>query len=44
VFDLAPFQAYPSLHAPIGSSQVAAAAGLLAVALLPFADRRGIER
>jgi energy-coupling factor transport system permease protein len=44
VFDLAPFQAYPSLHAPVGASQVAGAAGLLALALLPFADRRGIER
>jgi energy-coupling factor transport system permease protein len=43
VFDLAPFQAYPSLHAPIGAAQVAGAAALLAVAMLPFADRRGIE-
>lgn len=43
VFGLAPFQAYPSLRAPIGASQVAGAAALLAVALLPFADRRGIE-
>ena len=43
VFDLAPFRAYPSLHAPIGVGQVASAAALLAVALLPFADRRGIE-
>ena len=43
VFDLAPFAAYPSLHAPIGASQLASAVALLAVALLPFADRRGIE-
>jgi energy-coupling factor transport system permease protein len=44
VFALAPFQAYPSLHAPVDVSQVASAAALLAIALLPFADRRGIER
>lgn len=44
VFDLAPFRAYPSLHAPIRAGQVASAAALLAVALLPFADRRGIKR
>jgi energy-coupling factor transport system permease protein len=41
---LAPFQAYPSLHAPIGGSALAVSIGLLAWALLPFADRRGIER
>ena len=40
---LAPFQAYPSLHAPIGAGQVASAAALLAAALLPFANRLGIE-
>ena len=39
----AAFRAYPSLHAPIGASQLASAVALLAVALLPFADRRGIE-
>jgi energy-coupling factor transport system permease protein len=44
VFDLAPFQAYPSLHAPIGLIEIVGAASLLAIALLPFADRRGIER
>jgi energy-coupling factor transport system permease protein len=43
VFDLAPFQAYPSLHAPGGTGGVAIAAALLIVALLPFVDRRGIE-
>jgi energy-coupling factor transport system permease protein len=41
---LAPFQAYPSLHAPVGIPGAAVAAALLACALLPFADRRGIER
>jgi energy-coupling factor transport system permease protein len=40
--DLAPFQAYPSLRAPAGPSELALAGALLACALLPFADRRGI--
>jgi energy-coupling factor transport system permease protein len=44
VFGLARFQAYPSLHAHVGVSQLASAAALLALALLPFADRRGIDR
>jgi energy-coupling factor transport system permease protein len=44
LFDLAPFQAYPSLQVPIGFSQAVGAATLLAIALVPFADRRGIER
>lgn len=41
---LAQFQAYPSLHAPVGVGGGAVAVALLACALLPFADRRGIER
>jgi energy-coupling factor transport system permease protein len=41
---LVPFQSSPALHAPIGLAGLAAAAGLIACALLPFADRRGIER
>ena len=44
VADLAPFQAYPSLHAPVGVGQAALAIGLMVCALLPFAGRRGIER
>jgi energy-coupling factor transport system permease protein len=40
---LVPFQAYPALHAPVSGGVLAAAAALLACALLPFADRRGIE-
>jgi energy-coupling factor transport system permease protein len=40
----APFAAYPALRAPIGPAQVALAVALIAVALAPFADRRGIER
>jgi energy-coupling factor transport system permease protein len=44
VFDLAPFQAYPSLHVPIAPRELASAAALLALGLMPFVDRRGIER
>jgi energy-coupling factor transport system permease protein len=44
IFDLAPFQAYPSLHAPVGVTELALAGCLLLAALVPFADRRGIER
>lgn len=40
---LAPFSAYPSLHAPIAAGTLALAGGLAALALLPFAQRRGIE-
>jgi len=38
------FTAYPSLHAPVGAAEVALAVAIVAVALAPFADRRGIER
>ena len=41
---LTPFSAYPSLHMPAAESTVAVAVGLLAAALLPFLDRRGITR
>jgi energy-coupling factor transport system permease protein len=41
---LVPFQSSPALHAPVGVTGLAAAAGLIACALLAFADRRGIER
>jgi energy-coupling factor transport system permease protein len=41
---LVAFHAYPSLRAPVGGSVLAVSIGLLACALLPFADRRGIER
>ncbi len=41
--DLAPFRAYPSLHTPVGVPTLAVAVVLLACALAPFADRRGIE-
>jgi energy-coupling factor transport system permease protein len=38
------FDAYPYLHAPVGACTLALCAALLAAALLPFADRRGIAR
>jgi energy-coupling factor transport system permease protein len=43
VAGLAPFKAYPSLHAPADLGTALLAAALFACALLPFADRRGIE-
>lgn len=39
---LAPLRAYPSLHAPAGPGALAAAAGLVVCALVPFLDRRGL--
>jgi energy-coupling factor transport system permease protein len=44
VANLLPFRSDPSLHAPAGAAGAAVAAALLISALLPFADRRGIER
>jgi energy-coupling factor transport system permease protein len=41
---VAPFAAYPSLDAPVGPAEIGLAVALIAVALAPFADRRGIER
>lgn len=41
---LVPFSSGPVLHAPVGAGGLAVAVGLLACAVLPFADRRGIER
>jgi energy-coupling factor transport system permease protein len=41
---LVPFRAYPSLRGPIDAGQLALVAALLVVALLPFADRRGVAR
>ena len=38
----APFSAYPALQAAAGPEVIALAAGLLAAALAPFTDRRGI--
>jgi energy-coupling factor transport system permease protein len=44
VFGLVPFQAYPALHAPVPVGGALAIVGLAACTLLPFAERRGIER
>lgn len=43
VGDVASFGAYPTLRVPITAGELTLAAGILAVALLPFTDRRGIE-
>jgi energy-coupling factor transport system permease protein len=40
---LAPFSAYPSLHAPAGTAVIAVSAGLFVCALAPFLDRRGLR-
>lgn len=39
----ATFESDPALHAPIGVGTLVVAIGLVVCALLPFADRRGIE-
>ncbi len=41
---LAPFSAYPALHAPTGAGTLACGGALLAGALAPFAARRGTGR
>jgi energy-coupling factor transport system permease protein len=41
---VADFAAYPRLSAPVGVAEAALACALVLVALVPFADRRGIER
>jgi energy-coupling factor transport system permease protein len=38
------FSSDPALHAPLSAGGLAVAAAIVACALLPFADRRGIER
>ena len=44
VAGVAAFTAYPRLQAAVGPAEVALCAAIALVALLPFADRRGIER
>jgi energy-coupling factor transport system permease protein len=41
--DLAPFQAYPELRVPVPPGELGIAVALIVCALLPFADRLGIE-
>jgi energy-coupling factor transport system permease protein len=43
VADLTPFHAYPTLYAPVPARELVVAGALLACALAPLADRRGIE-
>ena len=43
VAGLTPFDAYPSLRAPVGAGEVAVAVALFVCALAPFADHRGVE-
>jgi energy-coupling factor transport system permease protein len=40
----APLTAYPSLHAPVGARELVVSLALIACALAPIGDRRGIER
>jgi energy-coupling factor transport system permease protein len=44
VAGLETFSSDPALHVPVSAGGLAVAVGLLVCALLPFADRRGIER
>jgi energy-coupling factor transport system permease protein len=44
IANLAPFNAYPTLHAPLPLRELALAVAVAACTLQPFADRRGIER
>jgi energy-coupling factor transport system permease protein len=44
VFAWASFSAYPSLQVAAGAAALISAAALFALALLPFADRRGVGR
>jgi energy-coupling factor transport system permease protein len=41
---LASFHAYPLLHAPVSAGTLALSLALVVVVLLPFCDRRGVER
>jgi len=40
----ASFDAYPELHAPVSAGTIVLSAALVAAVLLPFVDRRGIDR
>ena len=42
VLDVGSFEAFPSLSVPLTLDELVLALALLATALLPFADRRGI--
>jgi energy-coupling factor transport system permease protein len=40
---VASFEAYPALHAPVGTGELLLAGAIVVVALAPFLDRRGIQ-
>jgi hypothetical protein len=42
VSGLVPMQAYPTLHVPIDAGVLGVAIAVPVLALIPFADRRGI--
>jgi hypothetical protein len=42
--ELASFHAYPLLRVPVSAATVALCLALAVVVLLPFADRRGVQR
>jgi energy-coupling factor transport system permease protein len=44
IADLAALRAYPGLHMAVGPQVAAVSVGVVAAALLPFADRRGLRR
>ena len=44
VAGVADFDAYPSLSVPLGAGELVLAVALVVVAVVPFLDRRGIER
>jgi hypothetical protein len=37
------FDAYPEVHAPVGTGTIGLCLALLTAILLPFADRRGVD-
>ena len=41
---LVSFQAYPTVEVPVDAGVIAVSLALPALTLLPFADRRGIEK
>jgi energy-coupling factor transport system permease protein len=44
ITEAARFDAYPEVRAPVGAGTIALCAGLLLAVLMPFADRRGVDR
>jgi len=44
VFGFDRFTAYPLVHAPVSAGTLLACGALAAAVMLPFCDRRGVER